>query len=496
MAIGTSRTVTFTPEYGEPNAFYTTVAANAAGAATTLSIVEKGGANFGAPTVVAGMKVFFEGVKETPKTISAVGAVSVVGGVNTYPLTIPALTNAMTAGQKIIISYGPSQAALADSFGLKINPNKWATEAYTGYRGKNMAMRSGRTEADGDASFMLRASVNMPFIASAIGHDYVTGEAHVTAYAPAVTVATASAAGTVTLIVDDAADIAVNHLIQIGGGTSSEIRKVTVISTNTLTLDYPLKYAHEIAEAVIRVKSVADGGKFTHTIPSAPVHLPTMTIEDFVPFEGTSAVSLTGYSYLATGAVMKSLKVESQAENGLKADVSFVCQDKAQVGKSPAIPVPYEDVFAYQEEAWLIGSSPLTSANQLYVVSESSIEVDNDPQSVFTKNNSSRVFTIKAGQQEVKGSFKFYEIETAQQAYWDALKRDTVLALKWKVTNATTGYYVQFDVPRIVVTEFEDSDFSPGDAIYASVSFTGIMDAGVTNEQIRMTVVNGDYLTY
>jgi hypothetical protein len=461
--------------------FFTTVLTGGASGITSIVLNGGGGPAYGTAYVTKGMKLYFLGSTETPKTITAVTFAGGVPGANAT-LTIAATTGAVASGDKVVVGYGADTALLLDSFSSKLNLNKWGPSPYSGTRAKFTARRHGRVEADGSIEFMLRPSVNDILIGHAFGNDSTTGS-------------TPTLTSTITAITNPgdtsfptACTAVTGDIVQIGSGVGAECRKVVTNSAGTMTVDFPLSYNHASGVSISKVVA-----PFTHSIPSASSILPSLAFEDYIPYDNKTQAApngVTNSAYYLPGAVLKTFKLESQAETGLKANLDFDAQDKVEIPTFTSLTIPSESVFAYDQEAVLIGGT------QQLRITETSLEIDNGVQKVFAKNNSSRAFCITAGQQEVKGSFKLYEDQSSQDTFFTALGNDTVLAFQWKITDAATGYYIQFDVPKIVVDEFNDGDFNPGDLIYANLSFEGILDAGASNVNATVTIQNGDYITY
>jgi hypothetical protein len=491
MSIGTQRRNSYGKEVGGWGAFFTTVkVAAASGTATTFTTNNGGGSTFGTAPVAAGMKIVYQdNLAEPTSLISAVTGLTNTGGVVTGDavVTIPAMVNGTVSAAvnaRVAIGYFPDKSLLLDKFTSKKNMNKWSSNAYTGTRAKAVSRRKGQVDADGSMEFMLRPSANVGIASRAIGLDGVvgstpTGTSTITATFPtAVADTTFKSAGT----------YASNDIVQIGAGATSECRKVTVVGTPVggYTVDVGFLYAHAAGEAVAKVVA-----PYLHTIPSAVGNLPSIAMEDYVPWDdGSTITGSAKYSYYVPGAVLKSLKLTSQSDTGPSATLEYEGQDKIKIPAQASLGVPNEAPFIFEQEAVLIGGT------RNYRIRELTLEINNDLQKVWTKQGSARAFAIKAGQQEVKGTMKFFLDDTTQALFWAALEADTQLAFLYTVTDAVTGYYITFQVNKIVIDEFNDSDFAPGDLVNGEVTFTAILDAAGTNEQIRMIASNGDYLNY
>lgn len=85
------------------------------------------------------------------------------------------------------------------------------------------------------------------------GSTSIAGDSAAAATTTAAALDGATAVGDVTFDLVDATGIIVGDTIQIGAAGSREFRDVTVVSTNTITVDFPLALAHASADPVLEV---------------------------------------------------------------------------------------------------------------------------------------------------------------------------------------------------------------------------------------------------
>lgn len=85
------------------------------------------------------------------------------------------------------------------------------------------------------------------------GSTSVAGDSAAAATTTATTLDGATAVGDTVFDVTDATGLAIGDTIQIGAAGSREFRDITDVSTNTLTVDYPLALAHANLDAVLEV---------------------------------------------------------------------------------------------------------------------------------------------------------------------------------------------------------------------------------------------------
>lgn len=496
MPIGVIRRNSLAREIGGWGAFFSTAKNSQIATDLTLVLNGGGGPTYGTAYVAAGMKVAFPDLTVAPILITAVAFAGGVPGADvTLTLATGGLSGAVAAGSNVVVGYFPDTALLLETFTSKLNLNKWSTSDFNGTRAKNTTRRAGHREADGSASFMIRPSVNAPLLARPVGYDSVTGATPTNAGALNAAINPGdSTFGSTTLYSVGA--VGTGDVVQVTTTGQNECRTVvskTGAGPYVYTVDKPFVYGH--ANAAVLNKVVAP---FTHTVYSATGVLPSVAFEDYIPYDNRTQANpngITAQSYYLPGAILKSLKIESQSDGGVKASLDFDAQDKIKLAVATILGIPAEQVYRYDQESVLVAQGALSASSQILRITDTTLELTNDILKVFAKNNSLRAFCLVGGLQEVKGTFKIYEDQASQATFFSALSNDTILAFRWKIADPVTGYSIQFDVPQIVVDEFNDGDFNPGDLVYANISYTSILDTA-TSGQMYLTIVNGDYLTY
>jgi hypothetical protein len=478
MAIGTSRITTFGNE-SVWGAFFTTLNTAVTAGGTTVIVNGVGGASYNVGAVSVGQWLILLDANPEVKVISA------VTGVTNASCTVSALANNHSQGATVVVAWpGNVNALLLDGFTATKDPSKWGTQAYTGSRAKWTGRYGGQIKTDGKADFMLRPTVNVGMLGKAVGADYVTGT---TPGTPVNTTLNGSTtAGATTVIVASAAGLLANDVIQIDTGSKSECRKIVSISTNTLTLDVALLVAHNTGVAVAKVIA-----PFTHNFFSATSDLPSFAMEDYVPYDdSTAANGLAKYSYFMPGCKVKSWSMESDFQEGIKLSIGYEAQDKIQIPQmNGAVTIPTENAMTFDMIATLFNGSALLRIDSI------KLEGDNDLQSRYTSQGSRRKYALKAGQQAVKGSFKVYEEQTAQALYWSIFDSSTTMQLDWNIIDPATNYAVKWNLPKISIENFDDSNFKPSDLIDADINFEAVLDTA-TAGNANLKVLNGQYLPY
>jgi hypothetical protein len=145
-------------------------------------------------------------------------------------------------------------------------------------------------------------SLSPETLATAIpGSTSVAGNASAAATTTAAALDGATAVGDVTFDVVDATGLIVGDLIQIGAAGAHEFRKITVVATNTLTVDYPLSLAHASADPVLEV---------THTTLSADAEIGStnlkvasvsgLAVGDYVRFGESAEAEVRQLTFVGT----------------------------------------------------------------------------------------------------------------------------------------------------------------------------------------------------
>ena len=168
----------------------------------------------------------------------------------------------------------------------------------------------GEQKTTGKIAFSLFSIMGMSLVIGAIGYDqYVTGSTP----ANANTLNGATLVGATTVTLTSATGYTIGAYIQIDTGASkkAEVRKITNVATNTLTLDSALIYAH--ADLAVTNTVVAP---FTHAIAQQNA------VQSFTLEENLGGLSSVQYA----GCVPNKLTIKGTTKTEAQVEMDFVIQ--------------------------------------------------------------------------------------------------------------------------------------------------------------------------
>lgn len=210
---------------------------------------------------------------------------------------------------------------------LALNRDTVRSNVITGKRGITN-VRPGNDNVTGALNFELGTSGLEKVFRHLLGVGFSDGSSPSTS----TTLSAAASAGDTTVTVASATGLAVNDFIRIDTTASekSEVKKITAVNTNTLTLDAPLVYSHSSGANVVEVTA-----PFTHTYKRGPLPV-GFTIqkhfEDIAQFykysgcrfnNGAITVPQTGLATLNCDVRGKTSVLASSASGGTLAEPTF-----------------------------------------------------------------------------------------------------------------------------------------------------------------------------
>jgi len=175
------------------------------------------------------------------------------------------------------------------------------------------------------------------FLFFAFGHEYVTGADKASGGASDVDEANGTGIGGKHLDVTSATDYATNDYIQVGTTTQSEVRKITNVATNAITLNKGLRIHHADAETCNEVEA-----PYTHEIRCAEVsQLPTFSL-------CASYDEVTDQSRIYAGCCVNKLTLRSSTDSLLEAEMDIWAQDVPAVAVTAKPTVTTATTTPYQ----------------------------------------------------------------------------------------------------------------------------------------------------
>jgi len=224
------------------------------------------------------------------------------------------------------------------------------------YHGGDLPLRSDAVpmKFSYESTIALSALKNAEYLWLALGKVTDTPSAY---GAVSTTLAAAAYPGENVVTVSDATGLSVNDYIHIAGSHGGEIRKITAINSNELTLDVPLRIAHA---AGVDVKEVDTSGYYTHVI-TVDEEVPSFTLE--VVYMGARDMSDADIVLHTTGLKVKSLELSSAAgDTPLTASLGVAGLHQLENARSKATVVK----VGYSERPYLFKDSSVTINGVVY----------------------------------------------------------------------------------------------------------------------------------
>jgi hypothetical protein len=297
------------------------------------------------------------------------------------------------------------------------------------------------------------------------------------------TLSSSSIAGATSVVVTSATGISVGTIIQIdvnsvSGTTTSEIRKVTAVSTDTLTLDVALVYAHASGAQVNIVVA-----PFSHHIIEQNT-LPSLTVEK----------NIGGYQSLQfAGCRVGKFNVKAPVGNTpveVSTDLS---------GRSVAILDTPTGVTLVNEEPFVFAEANLTMFTTLRTeVSVVNMAIDNGLKETYTYSNQHGPSFITPCTLMVNGSIDLVwdSLDDATYGDFTRMADGTLGALQFTLQHPASAGTITFNLPQIVLSKYAN-DLKMEDVVMSTLTYEASRPlAGSTLFTVAATVVNNTYVAY
>lgn len=318
-------------------------------------------------------------------------------------------------------------------------------------------------------------------VADAFFFAHATGVAVVTG--TTTTVNGALTAPTTTVVVTSAAGITTNTIIQIDvnsitGSTTSEVRKVTNVTTNTLTLDQPIVYNHANGVQVIIVTS-----PYNHTISQTNT-LPSMTIEKNVG---------SFQSLQFAGCRVGKLGIKAPVANEPVKVTSDVSGQSVLVLNSPT------SVSITNELPYVFAEASLTVfGTTRFEVNNAEIEVNNGLKETWTYSGNHGPSFITPVTVTANGKVDVVWDSFNDSTFGDYTKmvNGTLGALQLAFTHPANGGTIAFNLPQVAIAKFANN-LKMTDVVMAGLTFEASRPlSGNQQYTVSATVINSAYLPY
>lgn len=320
-------------------------------------------------------------------------------------------------------------------------------------------------------------------VADALLYPHASGVAVTTGTTTTLNGATTANATTAT--VTSASGLAVGNIIQIdvnsvAGTTTSEIRKITVIATNTLTLDSALTYAHATAAQVTLVPTA---GPFTHTI-SEQNSLPSLTVEK----------AIGGYQSLQfAGCKVGKFDVKlPTGNNAAEVNLDLSGQSVLVLDSPTPLSITNDIPFVFAEGYLSMYGTLRTETSNV------AIAIDNGLKETYTYSGLHGPSFITPVTLHTSGSLDvvWSSLDNATYGDFNKMNAQTLGSLQFSMIHPASAGTVTFYQPQIVLSKYTN-DLKMEDIVMSSLTYEATRPlTGPALFTIQATVVNNVYTSY
>lgn len=324
-------------------------------------------------------------------------------------------------------------------------------------------------------------ATNVLTLQDALVYAHQTGVTAVTGVTTTLSAPSIATATTVT--VTSATGIVAGTIIQIdvnsvAGGLTSEVRKVTLVSTNTLTLDQALVYAHASAAVVTIVQA-----PFTHTIQEQNT-LPSLTVEK-------NAGNFQSLQF--AGCRVNKYEVKAPTGNSpVDVTMELMGQSVAVLNSPTAISVSTDVPFVFAEANLLFYNTLRTDVHNV------TVSIENGVKETYTYSNFHGPSFLTPVTLHVMGSVDVVWSSFNDTTYGDfnRLINGTLGTLIFTLVHPSSGGTITFTMPQVVVAKFAQ-DIKMEDVILANLTYEASRPlSGLQQYTIQASVANAVYLPY
>jgi hypothetical protein len=328
-------------------------------------------------------------------------------------------------------------------------------------------------------------------ISNVVSNTITVADALFFAHASGITVTTgttttlngALTAPTTTVVVSSATGIVNGSFIQIDvnsvtGATTSEVRKVTNVATNTLTIDQAVTFNHASGAQVILVTT-----PYTHTITQQNT-LPSLTVEK----------NLGSFQSLQfAGCRVNKFDLKAPVGNNpVDITADMMGQSVATLSTPTAVTVANESPFVFAEAI-------LTAfGNARYDAHNISMAIENGLKETYTYSGNHGPSFITPVTVKGSGTFDVVWSSLTDATFGDfsKMQNGTLGSLLFSVIHPASAGTVTVFHPQIVLAKYTN-DVKMEDVIMSTMSYEATRPlTGNTQFTVQAFVVNSVYLPY
>lgn len=398
-------------------------------------------------------------------------------------------SNAMAVTSAAI---GADAAAGYGVFGTLASPTSTTSSGSTAAGATTITVTSATGFATGQVVY-IDTGANQEFrkISGVAGSVITVADALYFAHASGITVTTqttttlngALTAPTTTVVVTSASGITTNSFIMIdvnsvSGTLTSEVRKVTNVVTNTLTIDTAVTFNHANGAQVNLVTT-----PYTHILNEANT-LPSLTVEK----------NLGNFQSLQFAGCRVG-KYELKAPTGnspVEVAVDLSGQSVATLSTPTTFSIANELPYVFAEANLTIYGSVRTE------VSNTTISIDNGLKETWTYSGNHGPSFITPVTLHTSGVIDVVWDSLTDTTYGDFNRahNGTLGAFQFSLIHPTNGGTITFFLPQIVLNKYAN-DLKMEDVIMASLTYEATRPlTGNTQFTVQATVTNTSYLPY
>lgn len=293
----------------------------------------------------------------------------------------------------------------------------------------------------------------------------------------------ATSANATTVIVTSAAGIVQNSIVQIdvnsvSGTTTSEVRKVTNVTSNTLTLDAALTYAHANTAQVILVTT-----PYFHQVTEQNT-LPSLTVEKNIG---------SFQSLQFAGCRVNKFDLKAPVGNtAVEMSADMMGQSVAVMNTPTAVTVANETPFVFSEAALSVFGSARTD------VSNVAVSIENGVKETYTFSGSTGPSFLTPVTLHTSGAIDlvFSSLNDSTYGDFNRMKNGTLGSFSFTLIHPASAGTITINQPQIVLSKFAN-DLKVDDVVMSSLTYEASRPlTGNTQYTIQATVLNNVYLAY
>lgn len=367
---------------------------------------------------------------------------------------------------------------------MELDPGWFSPELMMDARDLHVFNLYGQAKLQGALDGPIFPSNAMQLIAASIGQDGQPAFGVVgSAGSGSSTLSALVNAGATSVTVVSGAGFSANQYIQIDvnntvGPTTSEVRQITTVVTNTLNFTTPLVYGHASGATVAGVVA-----PFTHTFLQTNT-LPSLTVEKNIG---------NFQSLQFAGCRVGKLSVKAPTSNEpvtMTADLS---------GRSVAVLNTPTGVNVTNENPFVFAECTLTLfGNVRAEVSNFEIDIDNGLKETWTYSGQHGPSFITPVTVHVSGKIDlvFDSLNDATYGDFSSMSNGTLGTLVFTMIHPSSGGTVTFTLPQVVLSKFAN-DLKMTDVVMSSLTFEATRPlTGTSQWTVGATVANSAYLAY